>query len=148
LTTINDPSGPASERLDVVDGWTIIADGGGPAGGGHTGAGAGLPGGGPQDPIATALAGAGQDGGLTRLCYAGRPCVLRLACERGEAGLVMTVAAELRDGSDVALASTSIRLLTPVRSLARMDPWGAIRVRRGLRTVLSRAAASIDSAVS
>ena len=58
------------------------------------------------------------------------------------------MAAELLDDEGVALGSTVIRLVTPVQSLSRMDPWGRIRVRRGLDHVLGTAAARVDSAVS
>ena len=102
----------------------------------------------PPAAATVAMAGAGQEGGLTRLRYAGRDFSLRLTLTRADGGLITAVAAELLDDEGVALGSTVIRLVTPVQSLSRMDPWGRIRVRRGLDNVLGTAAARIDSAVS
>jgi hypothetical protein len=109
----------------------------------------GRAGGGKQQAAANvAMARAAQEGGLTRLRYGGRDYILRLTLTRAEGGLIAVVGIELLDEAGTALGSTGIRLVTPVQSLARMDPWGRIRVRRGLDRVLGSAAARIDSAVS
>ena len=127
----------------------IDADG---DGAGRAGDGSGSPertnDGGLQSVTIAAMARAGRDGGSTRLRYAGREFTLRLTLTRADGGLITVVGAELLDEAGVVLGSTLIRLVTPVQSLARMDPWGRIRVRRGLDHVLGSAAARIDSAVS
>ena len=130
--------------------WLVIdadEDGAGRAGDGSRSPGR-TDDGGLQAAAIAAMARAGQDGGSTRLRYAGCDFTLRLTLTRAEGGLITVVGAELLDEAGVALGSTLIRLVTPVQSLARMDPWGRVRVRRGLDRVLGSAAARIDSAVS
>lgn len=115
-----------------VDGWTLLAAGGGPA-----------------DPVTAALVAAGEEPAEVRLMRAGREYALHLSCTRTGAGLITAVTADLADlATGASVAATVVRLLTPVRALSRMDPYGRIRLRRALAGLLGAAAPDGASAVS